>query len=490
MNSISDLKIPSGKMLIGQDWCDAQSGERLDVENPANGEIFASIAAGGAAEIDAAVKVARKTFESAEWAKMRPIDRSRLLEQVALKIEAHADELALLESYDNGKPKHLAMMVDVPAAVEVFRYMAGWCTKIYGKTLPVSGDGRQYHAYTLRQPIGVVGAIVPWNYPLSMAAWKIASALAAGCTVVLKPSEVTSLTTLRLAELMLEAGVPPGVLNIVTGVGEKAGEALITHPDVDKIAFTGSTPVGKHILRSSANDLRRVSLELGGKSPTIIMPDADLDKAIPDAAMAIFFNSGQTCFAGSRLLCHESIYDDVIAGINEVARNLPIGPGQDANTMIGPVVNKKQRERIESYIKIGQEEGAEAISPDAELPGQGYFVKPTILSGATEQSRVFNEEIFGPVLAATKFSTEEEAIRLANKSRFGLGANLYCKNVKTAHKMAAAIHAGTVWINTYFVVDSAMPFGGFKESGIGREVGDEGVLMFTESKSVCALLDD
>ncbi|WP_286696055.1 aldehyde dehydrogenase family protein [Spongiibacter sp. UBA1325] len=490
MNSLSDIQLPSGKMLIGEDWLDSLSGETLPVENPATGEVFAQVAAGGAEDIDRAVKVARAAFESPVWAKMRPIDRSRLLEQVALKLEAHAEELALIDSFDNGKPKHLAMMVDVPSAVEVFRYMAGWCTKIYGKTLPVSGDGRQYHAYTLRQPVGVIGQIVPWNYPLPMAAWKIASALAAGCTVVLKPSEVTSLSTLRMAELILEAGVPPGVVNIVTGFGEKAGEALITHPGIDKIAFTGSTNVGKHILRSSANDLRRVSLELGGKSPTIIMPDADLEKAIPDAAMAIFFNSGQTCFAGSRLLCHESIYDTVVAGINEVAKNLPIGPGQDPATMIGPVVNKKQRDRIQSYIDIGQQEGAEAISPDVPLPEQGYFVRPTILSGATSESRVFNEEIFGPVLAATKFSTEEEAIRLANSSCYGLGANLYCKDMKTSHRMAATLQAGTVWINTYFVVDAAMPFGGFKESGIGREVGDEGVLMYTESKSVCALLED
>lgn len=489
MNSLSDISVPSGKILIGGEWLDARSGETLDVENPANGEVFAHLAAGGAEDIDLAVKAARQTFESAEWAKMRPLDRSRLLEQVALKLEEHSEELALLESFDNGKPKHLAMMVDVPSAVEVFRYMAGWCTKLYGKTLPVSGDGRQYHAYTLRQPVGVVGAIVPWNYPLPMSAWKVASALAAGCTVVLKPSEVTSLTTLRMAELMLEAGVPPGALNVVTGVGETAGEALITHQGVDKVAFTGSTPVGKHILRRSADDLRRVSLELGGKSPTIIMPDADLEKAIPDAAMAIFFNSGQTCFAGSRLLCHEAIYDDVIAGINAVAKNLPIGPGQDPTTMIGPVVNRKQKERIENYIKIGQEEGAVAVGPDAPLPDQGYFVAPKILSGATADSRVFNEEIFGPVLAATKFKTEEEAVQLANQTRYGLGANLYTRNINSAHKMAAALQAGTVWINTYFVVDPAMPFGGFKESGIGREVGDEGVLMFTESKSVCALLD-
>lgn len=489
MNTIGDAVIPSGKMLIGSNWTFAQSGQTLEVINPATGRSFASVAAGGAEEVDAAVKAARAAFESPGWAKMRPIDRSKLLERVAQIIEEHAEELALLESLDNGKPKHLAMMVDIPSAVEVFRYMAGWCTKIYGKTLPVSGDGRQYHAYTLRQPIGVVGAIVPWNYPLAMASWKIASALAAGCTMVLKPSEVTSLTALRLGELMLEAGVPPGVLNIVTGDGQSAGEALITHPDVDKIAFTGSTPVGKHIMRTAANDMRRVSLELGGKSPTIIMPDADLERAIPDAAMAIFFNSGQTCFAGSRLLCHESIYDTVIAGIAEVAKALPIGHGQDPTTMIGPVVNKKQQDRIQSYIDIGQQEGAEAISAGSPLPSEGYFIEPTILSNATADSRVFNEEIFGPVLAATKFKDMDEAISLANKTRFGLGANIYSKDMNTCHKMAAGIHAGTIWLNTYFVVDAAMPFGGFKESGVGREVGDEGVLMYTESKSVCALLD-
>ncbi|AKH68084.1 aldehyde dehydrogenase (acceptor) [Spongiibacter sp. IMCC21906] len=489
MYNLDNIKAPAGKMLIGSSWVSAQSGETLAVENPANGDIFAQIASGSALEVDLAVKSARAAFESIEWSRMRPLDRSRLLEQVALKLEQHADELALLESYDNGKPKHLALMVDVPTAVEVFRYMAGWCTKIYGKTLPVSGDGSRYHAYTIRQPVGVIGAITPWNYPLPMAAWKVASAMAAGCTVVLKPSEITSLTTLRMAELMLDAGVPPGVLNVVTGKGETVGEALITHLDVNKIAFTGSTPVGKHILRTSANDLKRVSLELGGKSPTIIMPDANLEKAIPDAAMAIFFNSGQTCFAGSRLLCHDSVYDEVIAGIKEVAKNLPIGHGQAAETMIGPVVNKKQKDRIENYIRIGQEEGAEAISANSKIPEQGYFVAPTILSGVSPDSRVFNEEIFGPVLTATKFKTEDEAIALANQSCFGLGANLYCRDGQASHRMASAINAGTVWVNSYFVLDPAMPFGGFKQSGIGREVGEDGVLMFTESKSVCMSLE-
>lgn len=484
-----NIKLPNGNMLIGKDWKSSQSGEQLGVINPATGEVFAHIAKGGAAEIDQAVKAARATFESAEWSRMRPIDRSKLLERVAILIEENAEELALLESLDNGKPAHLAMMVDIPSAIDVFRYMAGWCTKIYGRTLPVSGDGSHYHAYTLRQPIGVIGAIVPWNYPLAMASWKIASALAAGCTVVLKPSEVTSLTALRLGELILEAGIPPGALNIVTGEGTEAGQALITHPGIDKIAFTGSTAVGKHILRSSADDMRRVSLELGGKSPTIIMPDADLEKAIPDAAMAIFFNSGQTCFAGSRLLCHQDIYDQVIEGISQVAKSLPIGHGQDTTTMIGPVVNQQQKDRILNYIDIGQKEGAELITGGNGVGDKGYFVEPTILSNATSDSTIFNEEIFGPVLAATPFKDTEEAIELANKTRYGLGANVYSKDMSTCHKMASALHAGSVWINTYFVVDAAMPFGGFKESGIGREVGEEGVLMYTESKSVCAKID-
>ena len=484
-----NIKLPNGNMLIGKDWKSSESGEQLSVINPATGEVFAHIAKGGADDIDQAVRSARATFESAEWSRMRPIDRSKLLERVAILIEENAEELALLECLDNGKPAHLAMMVDIPSAIDVFRYMAGWCTKIYGRTLPVSGDGSHYHAYTLRQPVGVIGAIVPWNYPLAMASWKIASALAAGCTVVLKPSEVTSLTALRLGELILEAGIPPGALNIVTGEGTTAGQALITHPGIDKVAFTGSTAVGKHILRSSADDMRRVSLELGGKSPTIIMPDADLEKAIPDAAMAIFFNSGQTCFAGSRLLCHQDIYDQVIEGITQVAKSLPIGSGQDPTTMIGPVVNQQQKDRILNYINIGQKEGAELITGGNGVGEKGYFVEPTILSNASPDSTIFNEEIFGPVLAATPFKDTEEAIELANKTRYGLGANVYSKDMSTCHKMAAALHAGSVWINTYFVVDPAMPFGGFKESGIGREVGEEGVLMYTESKSVCAKID-
>jgi len=483
-------RFPNRKLLIGGSWRDASSGERIDSVNPANGEILTQIESGTEHDVDLAVKAARTAFENPGWRNMRPLDRGRLLERVAQLIEDSAEELALLECLDNGKPAHLAAVVDIPAAADVFRYMAGWCTKHAGKTLPVSGDGSRYHAYTLCQPVGVVGAIVPWNYPLAMAAWKIAPALAAGCTLVLKPSEITSLTALRLGELICEAGLPNGALNIVTGYGDKAGQALISHPGVDKVAFTGSTQVGKHILRESASDLKRVSLELGGKSPTIIMADADLEQAIPAAAMSIFFNSGQVCFAGSRLLVHESVYDQVIAGVVEVAKSLPIGNGMEPDTMIGPVVSAAQRNRIMEYIDIGTSEGSTLVTGGGNGGfGAGFFVEPTILANTTPQQRVFREEIFGPVLTATPFSDMAEAITLANNTRYGLGANIWSQSVKTCHTLAEAINAGTVWTNCHFVIDPAMPFGGFKESGIGREMGEEGFSMYTESKSVCLKLD-
>jgi len=474
-------------LLIGGEWKDASSGGQIDLINPATGDVFAQVQDGNETDVDLAVRAARNTFNNPAWRRMRPIDRSKILERIAQLVEENADELATLECLNNGKPKHLALMVDIPSTVEIFRYMAGWCTKIYGKTLPVSGDGSQYLAYTLRQPVGVIGSIVPWNYPLAMAAWKVASALAAGCTMVLKPSEITPLTALRLGEIALEAGLPEGALNIITGYGQTAGQALISHPDVDKVAFTGSTAVGKHILRTSADDMKRVSLELGGKSPTIIMPDADLEQAIPGAAMSIFFNSGQTCFAGSRLLVHKDVYDVVLNGIAEVAKSLPIGDGMNPETMIGPVVSRQQQNRIMDYIRIGQEEGAELLT-GGNTRGPGYYVEPTILANTKPDHRVFQEEIFGPVLSATPFSNMEEAIQLANSSRYGLGANVWSQNINTCHQFAEALNAGTVWTNCYFVVDPAMPFGGFKESGLGREVGEDGVLMYTESKSVCIKL--
>ena len=487
MNTIASIKLPNRKLLIGGEWQDASGGGHIELINPATGDVFTQVQDGTETDVDRAVRAARNTFNNPAWRRMRPIDRSKILERIAQLVEDNADELATLECLNNGKPKHLALMVDIPSTVEIFRYMAGWCTKIYGKTLPVSGDGSQYLAYTLRQPVGVIGAIVPWNYPLAMAAWKVASALAAGCTMVLKPSEITPLTALRLGELALEAGLPEGALNIITGYGQTAGQALISHTDVDKVAFTGSTAVGKHILRTSADDMKRVSLELGGKSPTIIMPDADMEQAIPGAAMSIFFNSGQTCFAGSRLLVHKDVYDVVLNGIAEVAKNLPIGDGMNPETMIGPVVSRQQQNRIMEYVRVGQEEGAELLT-GGNTRGPGYYVEPTILANTKPNHRVFQEEIFGPVLSATPFSTMEEAIELANSSRYGLGANVWSQNINTCHQFAEALNAGTVWTNCYFVVDPAMPFGGFKESGLGREVGEDGVLMYTESKSVCIKL--
>ncbi|MCK9502953.1 MAG: aldehyde dehydrogenase family protein [Porticoccaceae bacterium] len=487
MNTIASIKLPNRKLLIGGEWQDASGGGHIELINPATGDVFTQVQDGTETDVDRAVRAARNTFNNPAWRRMRPIDRSKILERIAQLVEDNADELATLECLNNGKPKHLALMVDIPSTVEIFRYMAGWCTKIYGKTLPVSGDGSQYLAYTLRQPVGVIGAIVPWNYPLAMAAWKVASALAAGCTMVLKPSEITPLTALRLGELALEAGLPEGALNIITGYGQTAGQALISHTDVDKVAFTGSTAVGKHILRTSADDMKRVSLELGGKSPTIIMPDADMEQAIPGAAMSIFFNSGQTCFAGSRLLVHKDVYDVVLNGIAEVAKNLPIGDGMNPETMIGPVVSRQQQNRIMEYVRVGQEEGAELLT-GGNTRGPGYYVEPAILANTKPNHRVFQEEIFGPVLSATPFSTMEEAIQLANSSRYGLGANVWSQNINTCHQFAEALDAGTVWTNCYFVVDPAMPFGGFKESGLGREVGEDGVLMYTESKSVCIKL--
>jgi p-cumic aldehyde dehydrogenase len=490
MDLPDNITLPSRKLLIGGEWTSAGSGEKIDIINPATGKPFSEIESAGEADVDLAVTAARKAFENKAWRRMRPLDRGKLLSKIADLIEANAEELATLECIDNGKPKHLAQAVDVPSAAEIFRYMAGWCSKMGGKTLAVSGDGSHYHAYTLRQPVGVIGAIVPWNYPLAMASWKIAPAIAAGCTVILKPSEVTPMTALRLAELCLEAGLPEGVLNIITGYGHTAGQAMISHAGIDKVAFTGSTNVGKHILRTSADDMKRVSLELGGKSPTIIMPDADLEQAIPGAAMAIFFNSGQICFAGSRLLVHNDIYDTVIEGVAEIARSLPMGSGLDPNTMIGPVVSEQQQKRIMDYIDIGRDEGSEVVAGggNGSLSG-GYFVEPTILANTSANQRVFQEEIFGPVLTATPFSDIDEAIRLGNDSCYGLGANVWSQNVNTCHTLAEELQAGTVWTNCYFVIDPAMPFGGFKESGIGREVGEEGFYMYTESKSVCLKLN-
>ena len=473
------------ELFIAGRWQAAQSGETFDVVDPANERVFAHAASGGEADIDVAVKAARKAFESSPWSAMTPAQRARLLLKLADLIEANADEIALLETLDNGMPFRMAKFGGVFGAAESLRYHAGWATKIHGATINLSFPG-EWHAYTLREPVGVVGQIVPWNFPFVMGVAKIAPALAVGCTVVLKPAEQTPLSTIRLGELIAEAGFPEGVVNIVTGFGETAGRALVAHSGVDKIAFTGSTSVGKEILKGCAGNLKRVTLELGGKSPVIVFPDAALEPATEVAARGIFMNSGQVCAAGSRLFVHEKVFDQVVEGVVTRARKLKLGPGTDASTEIGPVVSDVQRRRVMGYIESGRSDGAKVLVGGAAPAGQGYFVEPTVLADTTQNMRVVREEIFGPVLCAMKFSDSDlDAIaRMANDTDYGLAASIWTRDITTAHKLAKKIRAGSVRINTAGTVDPAMPLGGYKQSGWGRENGREGTEIYTEVKSV------
>ncbi len=478
------------KNLIDGKWLDAVSGKTFEVFNPATGDVLAHAAESDKADIDLAVKAARKAFESNEWSRMTPSARSKIIWKIGDLILEHLEELAQLESLDNGKPISVARGADVPLAADLFHYMAGWATKIEGNTIPISfgaiTPGTDYHVYTRREPVGVVGQIIPWNFPLLMAAWKLGPVLATGCTVVLKPAEETPLSALRLGELMMEAGVPPGVVNIVTGYGETAGAALSGHPDVDKIAFTGSTEVGKLILKAAAGNLKKVSLELGGKSPNIILDDADLDVAIPGAANAIFFNQGQTCCAGSRLFVQDKVYDQVIEGISALARQMKVGPGMDPSTQMGPLVSTIQLERVTGYLKSGAEQGARATVGGNRIEGKGYFVEPTVLVDTKPDMKVYREEIFGPVLTAVPFKhVDADLIARANDTIYGLAAGVFTSNVGTAHRIAAQLRAGTVWINCFNAFDAAMPFGGYKQSGWGREMGHEVLNNYTEHKSVC-----
>jgi p-cumic aldehyde dehydrogenase len=476
--------------LIGGKWTEAASGETIAIENPATEELIARTPQSGREDIDQAVGVARAAFESPAWSKMRPIERGRLLENIARKVEEHADELAFLESLDTGKSLHFAGLIDLPSTIDVFRYMGGWCSKLGGRTLPVSFDGREYHAYTRREPVGVVGAVTPWNYPLALGSWKIASALAAGCTLVVKPSEVTPLSTARLAELCLEAGLPEGVLNIVNGYGHEAGEALARHPGVDKITFTGSTAVGKKIVEYSLGNMKRVTLELGGKSPSIVFADADLDQVAMGAALAVFFNSGQICFAASRLYVQDSVYDQVVEAVAGVASQLKVGSGQAPGTVLGPLVSRKQRERVLGYVESGLAQGARLVFGGKPVGDKGYFVQPTVFADADGSMKIVQEEIFGPVVSVIRFRDEDEVVRLANDTTYGLAANIWTRDIKKAHRVAHRLQAGSVWINCHGVVDAAVPFGGFKQSGWGREVSEEGLLAYTETKAICALLDE
>ena len=477
------------QLSIGGRWLPAASGQVLDVFDPATGEVFAQAAAGGAQDIDLAVRAARQAFEQGPWRSTPPAERARLLWKLSDAIEANAAELALLETVDNGMPLWLAQMWNIPKAVDCLRYYSGWPTRLTGETLPVSTPG-EYHTYTRKEPIGVVGQIVAWNMPFGMAVGKIAPALAAGCTVVLKPAEQTPLSAIRLGELIQEVGFPDGVVNIVTGTGESAGRPLVEHPDVDKIAFTGSTRVGKSILAAAGGTLKRVTLELGGKSPVFVFPDADLEAATTAAANGIFINTGQICAAGSRLFVHERVYDRVMEGVVARAKSLKIGPGAEADTFMGPVVSSQQLQRVTGYVRAGQEQGAEIVSGEQALPEKGYFVRPTVLSNVRPEMSVMRDEIFGPVVCALRFGDEDldSIARVANDTSYGLSAYIWTSNLSTAHKLASRIKAGSISVNGGAGMDFTMPFGGFKQSGLGREHGREGAEAYTETKTVSITL--
>ena len=489
-NHVQEFVSTPRKMFIDGKWVEAASGKTFPTYNPATGEVLAQIAEGDREDIDRAVKAARRAFESGPWHEMTASQRGRIIWKLGDLIEEHLEEFAQLESLDNGKPLSVARVADVPLAADLFHYMAGWATKIEGNTIPISAASRRvkYFAYTLREPVGVVGQIIPWNFPLLMAAWKLGPALATGCTVVLKPAEQTPLSALLLAELMAEAGFPDGVVNVVPGYGETAGAALAAHPDVDKIAFTGSTEVGRLILQAAAGNLKKVSLELGGKSPNLVFADADMKATIPGAAGAIFFNHGQCCCAGSRLYIEQSIFDHVVHGVAEQAKKIKLGPGFDPETSMGPLVSEEQMNRVCSYLESGLHEGAEAIVGGHKRPGSGYFVEPTVMVKTKPDMKVIREEIFGPVVCAMPFRDVDKLIAEANQSEYGLAAAVWTRDISKAHRIAEKLRAGTVWINCYNVFDAALPFGGYKQSGWGREMGHEALELYTEVKAVCAAI--
>jgi phenylacetaldehyde dehydrogenase len=484
-----DFLKSSKKMLIGGRWVDAQAGGTLPVINPATEETIATVPAGQAADVNEAVSAAQSALNGS-WSKLRPADRERLLFRLADAVEADAQHLAELESLDNGKTAAMARAVDVPCTVEFLRYMAGWATKIGGRTLDLSfpaPPGKRITAYTRREPVGVVGAIIPWNFPLLMAAWKVGPALATGCTIVLKPAEETPLTALRFAELAERVGYPAGVLNIVTGEGLEAGAPLAAHKGIHKLAFTGSTEVGKRVGHSAVENMTRFSLELGGKSPVIVLDDANPDSAADGAAQAIFFNHGQVCTAGSRLFVQRRIFDRVLDRVVNTAQHIKLGPGLHPETQMGPLVSGHQRDRVLNYVETGVKHGAQAAAGSPRYSGQGFFVKPTVLIGAGTDSTVSQEEIFGPVLVASAFDDMEDVAELANCTPYGLGASIWSNNLAKVNDLVPRLQAGTVWVNCHNVVDPAMPFGGYKQSGVGREMGQEVIEAYTELKSVCML---
>jgi aldehyde dehydrogenase (NAD+) len=484
MLTATKAKVSTGKLLINGQWVEG-SGRAFDTVNPATGEVLTQVAEATAKDVDLAVAAARKAFEdlSGPWRKMSASERGKVLWRIGDLVEKNIDELAELETLDNGKPIFESRYVDMPMVADVFRYYAGWATKIHGETVNTFNNA---FTYTLREPVGVVGAIVAWNFPLLLASWKLGPALACGNTVVLKPAEQTPLSALRFGELALEAGLPPGVLNIVTG-GPETGAALVKHPGVDKVAFTGSTSVGKEIMRNAADSLKRVTLELGGKSPNIVFADSALDAAVKGAINGIFYGKGEVCCAGSRLFVEKKVEDEFLGKVVEYSKKLRLGDPLDPKTRLGAIVSEKQMNTVLGYIEAGKSEGATLLSGGkrASVNGDhGYFIEPTIFGGVKNDMKIAQEEIFGPVLATLSFENIDEVAELANKNVYGLAAAIWTNDIRKAHQLSRKLKAGTVWINTYGVMDAALPFGGYKQSGFGRELGMHAIEHYTELKTV------
>jgi len=478
--------ISATKLLINNEWVKSQSGKTFPTLNPATGEEICQVAEADAPDVDRAVRAARAAFERGPWRKMAAAERGRLLNKLADLIEKHIDELSELEALDNGKPVHVARAADLPLTIACYRYYAGWADKVQGKTIPVAGD---YFCYTRLEPVGVVGQIIPWNFPLLMQAWKLAPALATGNTVVMKPAEQTPLTALRIGELIVEAGFPAGVVNILPGYGPTAGGAIAHHMDVDKVAFTGSTEVGHLIMEAAAKtNLKRVTLELGGKSPNIVFADADMDQAIEGCHFALFFNQGQCCCAGSRLYVEEKAYDEFVEKSVARAKKRTVGDPFDKKTEQGPQVDQDQFDKVMGYIDAGKREGAKLLCGGDRVGDRGYFIAPTVFGDVHEDMKIAKEEIFGPVLSVIKFRDLDEVVERANKTMYGLAAAVWTRDIGKAHAIANSVRAGTVWVNCYDVFDAAAPFGGFKQSGIGRELGEYGLQQYTEVKTVTVKL--
>lgn len=478
-------KIRQTECLIGGKWVPSVSGKTFDTFNPATEEVIASVAEGDAEDIDLAVRAAREAFEDSDWSRMDARDRGRLLNKLADLIEEDLDELAALETLDNGKPIRDSRAADLPLTIDCLRYYAGYADKLHGQTIPVRGN---YFTYTRREPVGVVGQIIPWNFPMLMVAWKWGPALAAGCTIVMKPAEQTPLTCLRMARLAQKAGIPDGVINVVPGYGPTAGAALVRHPDVDKIAFTGSTEVGRIIMRDAADQLKRVTLELGGKSPNIIFADADLEAAAAGSHFGLYFNQGQCCCAGSRVFVQEKVYDKFCDRIVQMNTSRKLGDPLDPETEQGPQVDRDQFDKVMHYIDLGHKEGAKCLTGGKRYGSKGFYVEPTLFTDVRDEMTIAKDEIFGPVMSVLKFKDVDDIVKRANNTLYGLAAAVWTRDVAKAHHLAAKIKAGTVWINCYDVFDAAAPFGGYKMSGIGRELGERGLDAYTETKTVTVSL--